>query len=147
MSRFSIVSESTEKGKKFLFRWRGKECLVEISVLDDVKEDFVSLVLLSHSGINPHVCGTDLDSMSQFSLVSESTEKGKKFLFRWRGKECLIEISVLDDVKDDFVSLVLLSHSGINPHVCGTDLDSVSFGNQCLFMSNMLNFLLTYDST
>ncbi|GKF31739.1 hypothetical protein Tco_0101537, partial [Tanacetum coccineum] len=46
-----------------------------------------------------------------------------------KGKEGLVESSVLDDLKDDLVSLFLLSHSGINPHVCGTNLDSVSFGN------------------
>nr|GEV67325.1 hypothetical protein [Tanacetum cinerariifolium] len=62
------------------------------------------------------------------------------------GKEGLIESSVLDDVKNNLVSLFLLSHSGINPHVCGTDLDSVSFGNPCLFTSSLLNFFLVHDS-
>nr|GFB30742.1 hypothetical protein [Tanacetum cinerariifolium] len=95
--------------------------------------------------------------MSQFSLISESNEKGKQFLSIWRNNEFfslnswanifgtsaeakgLIESSVLDDVKDDLVSFFLLSHSGINPHVCGTDLDSVSFGNPCLFTNSLLN--------
>nr|GEW91594.1 hypothetical protein [Tanacetum cinerariifolium] len=34
------------------------------------------------------------------------------------GKEGLVESSVLDDVKDDLVSLFFLSHKGINPRVC-----------------------------
>ncbi|GJS60461.1 hypothetical protein Tco_0655245 [Tanacetum coccineum] len=114
--------------------------------------------------------------MSQFSLVSESNEKGDRFLFRWslnlKGsidsliygttiwpeiaavdfwhirspKEGLVESIVLDDVKNDLVSIFLLSRSGINSHVCGTDLDSVSFRNTCLFTSNLLNFLLIHDS-
>ncbi|GJZ47891.1 hypothetical protein Tco_0601723 [Tanacetum coccineum] len=68
------------------------------------------------------------------------------FLHISSGKEGFVESSVLDDVKDDLVSIFFLSHTGINPYVCGTDLDSVSFGNQCLITYNLLNFLLTHDS-
>ncbi|GKC67426.1 hypothetical protein Tco_1100024 [Tanacetum coccineum] len=63
-----------------------------------------------------------------------------------RGKEGLVEGSVLDDFKDDLLSLFLLSHSGINPHVCGTELDSFSFRNPCLFTSSLLSYLLILDS-
>nr|GFA64407.1 hypothetical protein [Tanacetum cinerariifolium] len=60
---------------------------------------------------------------------------------------CRVESSVLDYVKDELVSLFLPSHSGINPHVCGTDLDSVSFGNPSQkFSSNNLKELTKTNS-
>ncbi|GJX23584.1 hypothetical protein Tco_0228029 [Tanacetum coccineum] len=57
-----------------------------------------------------------------------------------RGKEGLVESSVLDDVKDDLVSLFLLSHTGINPQVCGTDLDSDT--RRCATITLLLLLLL-----
>ncbi|GJU80252.1 hypothetical protein Tco_1282617 [Tanacetum coccineum] len=78
---------------------------------------------------------SDGGAMNSFTLT----------LGKIRGMEGLVESSVLDDVKDDLVSLFLLSHSGINPLVFGTDLDSVCFWNPCLFTSSLLNFLLIHN--
>ncbi|GKB89990.1 hypothetical protein Tco_0962262 [Tanacetum coccineum] len=82
-------------------------------------------------------------------VSSSSSDGGLLHVDFWHissGKDGLVESSVLDDVKDDLVSLFLLIHSGISPHVRGTNLDSISFGNQCLITCSLLNFLLIHDS-
>ncbi|GJV89704.1 hypothetical protein Tco_1533642 [Tanacetum coccineum] len=143
MSQFSLVSKSNEKGKQSLFRWRYNE-FFSLNYWANIKS------LTEHLNIKLTllVCQFKLIEIGLLDLGDYEPEL--LYVDFWhisRGKECLIKSSVLDYVKDDLVSLFLLSHSGINPHVCGTDLDSVSFGNPCLFTSILLNFLLTHDST
>ncbi|GJX76294.1 hypothetical protein Tco_0323105 [Tanacetum coccineum] len=142
MSQFSLVSKSNEKGEQFLFKWRNSE-FFSLNSWANVES------LAEHLNIKLTLFLSQLKLIEIGLLDLDDCELELMHVDFWyisRDKEGLVESSVLDDVKDNLVSLFLLSHSAINPHVCGTDLDSVSFRNPCLFKSSLLNFLLTHDS-
>ncbi|GJY53873.1 hypothetical protein Tco_0445537 [Tanacetum coccineum] len=103
MSRFSLVSESNEKGEQFLFRWRYNE-LFSLNSWENVK----SLTKYLNIKLTLLVCQHKLIEIGVLDLGDCEPEMlHVDFWHISKGKEGLIESSVLDDVKDDLEPMPL----------------------------------------